>query len=202
MPLVTIGLTGPTGAGKSSLRPVFERSGFAYIDTDLIAREVVTPPSPLLKRLAEEFGSDLINPDGTLNRALTAQRAFATSEAQARLNGLTHPAITAQTQELIALAKAQGLHALVDAPLLFEAGMEKICYRVIAVLAQRERRIARIIERDSISRDVAESRMARQHDDEFYFSRADYVLYNNGTEEELIASAQLIVDRILDEYNK
>ncbi|MBE6758027.1 MAG: dephospho-CoA kinase [Ruminococcaceae bacterium] len=176
-----IGLTGPTGAGKSEAARLLSAAGIPVVDADLLAREVTAKGHPCLAELAEAFSETVLNADGTLNRAALAAAAFATPEATARLNAVTHPHILRLADERFAALWAAGATAVaLDAPLLFESGMDRMCDRTVAVLAPAAIRQARICERDGISAEQAALRMQAQPDEAFYRERADDVLYNDG----------------------
>ena len=91
--MMTLGITGRSGCGKSTVTAVFAARGIPLADADQLSREILLPGSPLLPRLAERFGADIIKEDGTLDRRLLADRAFATPEGKAALDALTHPEI-------------------------------------------------------------------------------------------------------------
>lgn len=175
-----VGLTGPTGAGKGYISEYLESLGCYICDTDKIARELTEENSPFLGILAKNFGEDIVN-DGVLDRKLLASRAFASKEKQELLNSLMHP-------EIIAIANERCRHALyngavasvIDAPLLFEAKGDKVCDTVISVVAPKEIRLERIMERDSITEEQALSRMNVQHEDSFYTSKAEFTVVNDG----------------------
>ena len=184
----TIGLTGGTGAGKGYVAKHLEKLGFNVIYSDLVAREVVQKGSPLLEALADEFGNDIIK-NGELDRALLASRAFSSKERTARLNAIMHPAIISRCEQL-----AGGLTVL-DAPQLFEAHAEDKCYKIIAVIADTDTRLKRIMKRDGITEEQARQRIAVQFDDEYFVSRSDLVIYNNG--EDTDTQINEILDKIL-----
>ena len=193
-----IGLTGPTGAGKTAAREVFEQFGCRFADCDILARRAVEPGMPALSMLAEVFGADLIRPDGTLDRALLAQRAFPTPEGREQLNGIVHPAVIALLEEIIREAEEEEAPGVViDAPLLFESGLDRRCCAVIAVTAPDEVRLARIMARDGLSEEAARMRMAAQHSCDYYAGRADYVIDNSGTAEELRKKTGQVLEIIL-----
>ncbi len=192
-----IGLTGPTGAGKSTAADTWRQLGVPVIDTDHLAREVVKPGTPCLAELCNVFSDAILNSDGTLNRAELAKRAFATPEDSARLNAITHPAIINLAKEQLDEAADQGYPlAVVDAPLLFEAGMDTICHHIVAVTAPREARLARIMARDGLDEAAALRRMAAQHDDAFYSRPGVTVLNNDDSPEQLRKLAATLLDEL------
>ena len=177
--LFVVGLTGPTGAGKSEVARVLAEHGIPVLDADAMAREVVQPGSPCLAALAEEFSDDILHPDGSLNRRQLAKRAFATPEDTLRLNAITHPPIIALTEKrLRQLEQEREPVAAIDAPLLFESGMDAICDVTVAVLAPLSQRLARICARDGLTEQQAHARVAVQPEDAYYTQRATYVLHN------------------------
>ena len=178
---VILGLTGPTGAGKGVVAAQLTAAGIPVVDTDRLARDVTAAGHPCLIQLAAAFSPAILREDGTLDRAQLASLAFASPEATARLNAITHPHIFALAEERLAAFWEQGMPvAVVDAPVLFESGMDRMCDRTVAVLAPAEVRLARICARDGLSEAQAKARMSAQPDDRFYEERADDLLYNEG----------------------
>lgn len=178
---LVIGLTGPTGAGKSELTALLQAAGIPVVDTDILAREVTEKGHPCLERLVEAFSPAILREDGTLDRRALAAAAFATPEAQATLNAITHPPVLARAKELLDDAFAAGATiAVVDAPLLFESGADAMCDRTVAVLASPEQRLSRIMKRDNLTEMQARSRMNAQPTAQYYIDRADEVLLNDG----------------------
>ena len=173
--MIIIGLTGPTGAGKSSLTPVAENRGFKVIDCDKTARQAVEKGTKGLMALVNTFGEDILFSDGSLNRKTLAEKAFSTPEKTELLNKTLLPFIT----ELV-LKECEGDKILLDAPTLFESGLDAKCTATIGVLADRETRLERIKSRDNISEVEALTRINAGKTDEFYKENADFVIYNNG----------------------
>lgn len=172
-----IGLTGPTGAGKGYVAEQLKKWNCAVIDTDKIARELTEKNSPFLCVLAENFGHDILNGDGSLNRKALAARAFADKPSQLKLNSLMHPEIIRISMERCINALENGAAAaVIDAPLLFECGADEHCDAVISVTAPREIRLQRIMQRDNITREEALRRMAVQQEDNFYTSRSQFIV--------------------------
>ncbi|MBR4241761.1 MAG: threonylcarbamoyl-AMP synthase [Eubacterium sp.] len=169
----TIGLTGQTGAGKGYVCEELEKLGFKIINSDFVARKLTEKGSPLLGALQKSFGEDILE-NGELNRKLLAKRAFENKEKTALLNSVMHPAIIEE-------CKKQSRHPCVfDAPQLFEAKAEDLCYKIICVSAPAEKRLERIMKRDNISEEDALLRINAQFDEKYYIDRSDYVIYNNG----------------------
>lgn len=196
-----LGLTGPTGAGKSRVAQLLAQNGYAILDADRTARVVVEPGSPCLEELRAAFGAQIIGPDGTLDRKMLARLAFADKENVVRLSAITHPHIMAEIRRSLRALAAEGREkAVLDAPALFEAGAEKLCDRVAVVVAPEELRFARIRSRDGMTDEEAKRRISAQQPVGFYAGRADYIVENGGSEqaletavERLIASLEEIV---------
>lgn len=174
----TIGLTGPTGAGKSYAAKAFQKRGFQIISADRAARAVTEKGSPVLKELCRAFGEDILLPDGELDRKKLAERAFAAPDKTNLLNALTHPAI-------LQLARGERRQPLTvfDAPQLFESGAEADCFKTVCVLADEKTRRARIMARDHISEEAARARMRAQFDDAYFRSHTDFALTSEDGED-------------------
>lgn len=172
-----VGLTGPTGAGKGVVSEYLEKCGCFICDTDKVARELTVKGSSFLNVLASHFGDDIIDENGELLRKKLAERAFSDKNKQLLLNSLMHPEIIRIATERCVDALEKGASgAVIDAPLLFECGADKYCDTVISVIAPKEIRLERIMLRDSISREMAQSRMSVQHEDSFYTDRSEFVV--------------------------
>ena len=188
-----IGLTGQSGSGKSTVAEVFAKLGAYVINADKVVAELYNAGSPCLKAVAAEFGQDVIGVDGTLDRKLLAQRAFASRERTDALNRLVHPFVTARLFEL--LRGAEGI-VVFDAPQLFEANADVICDAVVAVTADKDIRVKRIIKRDSLSEEQAMLRVNAQYGEEYFRARADYIIENNFDEESLRIQAEKVYNKL------
>ena len=168
------GLTGKTGAGKSTVASLLSKKGFFVIDGDLIARRVTEKGSPVLDDLAGYFGRDILLPDKTLDRKKLAARAFASKSATEKLCELTHPEIHRLFLEEIKKAEKAGFEfCLID-----ESPSKSLCEKIIVVFCPEELRLERILKRDNITRQQALQRMGAQKDDSFYLSQADIIINN------------------------
>ena len=173
-----IGLTGPSGTGKTTVSQMAEILGFAVIDCDKVAREVSNNPD-LLNALEKEFGDVVV--DGVLDRKALATKAFNTKESTEKLNSIMLPVIANAIDEKIKILEKIGVqNILLDAPTLFESGEDKRCDAVIAVLAKEEIRAERIKLRDNLTPSQLESRLKAAKLDEFYKERTKYIIFNNG----------------------
>ncbi len=173
------GLTGQTGAGKSTVAALLSNNGFFVIDGDKIARRVTEKGSPALEGLAEAFGKDILFPDGTLDRKKLAERAFASKDATKKLNELTHPYIHTLFKSEIQKAKESGFsRCLIDAAALLESPSKALCEKIIVVFCPEKNRFERILKRDGITKEEAIRRIKAQKSDEYYLSNADIIIKN------------------------
>lgn len=192
-----IGLTGPTGAGKSAVARRLETAGATVIDADVLARRVVEPGEAALTALVERFSAAILTPDGTLDRAALAKIAFASSDATAALNAIVHPAVIARMKQELEEAKRRGVAVVVlDVPLLFQAGLETLCDLTVTVTASDAVRKERICRRDTLDEAAATARMNAQPPAEYYTSRADRVIDNNGDEDALDAAVAVLLREV------
>lgn len=182
-----LGLTGPSGAGKGEVAAMLRRDyGFPVLDADAIYHQLLLPPSPCLDALVREFGNDILCADGTLNRPALGSIVFTDSSRLKILNTIAHGYVMQEIRRQLSELRMDGAAvAVIDAPQLFEAGAERDCDLVLAVLAKTERRVERICARDGISPLRAEERIAAQHNDAFFRTHADAVIENDGTLAEL-----------------
>lgn len=202
MSKMVIGLTGPTGAGKSTVAAAWEKAGCAVVDADKIAREAVLRPA-CVAELKAEFGGDIADEKGNLDRRLLAKRAFASPQKTERLNAITHPVITEEVIKRISLLQQSGAKAIIlDAPLLFESGADRLCNTSVAVTAPVEIRRNRIMARDSIPAELAMQRIGAQQEDSYYNGQAAYVFDGSMNLSSVPARAQELLERILGEYHE
>ena len=174
---IIIGLTGPTGAGKSSAAAICKKLGVKHIDCDIIARKATEKGEEGLTAVCEVFGNDILNDDGTLNRKALAEKAFKDADSTELLNKTLLPIVKKMVLKEIDCDKV-----LLDAPTLFESGIDEICYKTVAVLSDKEIRLKRILARDNITTEQALLRINAGKTDDFYKEKCDFVIYNNADE--------------------
>jgi dephospho-CoA kinase len=194
--MLMVGLTGGIGSGKSTVAAMLASRGAVVVDADRIAREVVEPGTPALAALVERFGADILLPDGHLDRAKLAARAFVDDESRQALEGITHPAIGAEFLRQVAAAP-EGSIVVHDVPLLVESkrGFDYDC--VIVVEAPEAIRLDRLEQR-GIARDDARRRLAAQASDDERRAVATWVVDNSGD----LAALERQVDAIWAELEE
>ncbi|EIX9085705.1 dephospho-CoA kinase [Klebsiella aerogenes] len=175
----TVALTGGIGSGKSTVADEFAHLGVTVIDADIIARQVVEPGTPALLAIAERFGPQMINDDGSLNRRRLRERIFAHSEDKAWLNALLHPLIQQETRRQMQASTSPYLLWVV--PLLVENRLTDKADRVLVVDVPKETQIERTMRRDGVSREHAEHILAAQATREQRLAAADDVIENMGS---------------------
>ena len=173
--MTVIGLTGPTGAGKTTALRVLEDMEFTAVDCDALYYELLRTDGNLRGQLRDAFG-DVFLPNGQLDRPALGRLVFGDKKALDKLNAIVFPAVTAAVREKISACSGRGV--VIDAINLIESGLGELCDCTIAVTAPPEVRIQRIMERDAISEDYARSRVAAQKDDRYYRRHCTLVLEN------------------------
>ncbi|GES32619.1 dephospho-CoA kinase [Streptomyces angustmyceticus] len=193
--MVKVGLTGGIGAGKSEVSRLLASYGAVIVDADKIAREVVEPGTPGLAAVVEEFGSDVLAPDGTLDRPKLGRIVFADPEKLKALNAIVHPLVGARSAELEASA---GPDAVVvhDVPLLTENGLAPLYDLVVVVDAAPQTQLDRLVRLRGMAQDEAGSRMGAQATREQRLAVADLVIDNDGPLEALEPQVRAVWERL------
>ena len=195
--MTVIGLTGQTGSGKTTISNLFSQKGAKAIDVDILAREIVHPNGKVIKTTEETFGTDVINSDGSLNRRKLAGIVFADEDQLMLLNAITHPALLEEVKFRLDEIKdscGDSAVAVVDAAVLIEAQMVPLCDYVIVPECGEEKRVERIMLRDSLTRQRAVERVQAQKDISYFKAYADFVVNTDGN----IKDTMMQIDRIWD----
>jgi dephospho-CoA kinase len=177
-----VGLTGGISTGKSTVADLFRRLGCEIIDADLLAREVVAPGEPALAQIAEEFGRDVLRPDGSLDRKKLGAMVFGDAARRKRLEEITHPAIRDRFLRRLAELEARGFDGIVlwDAPVMIESGGYKNMDKLVVVATDEGTQAARLCARDGIDAAEAERKIRSQMPVAEKAKLADYVIDNAG----------------------
>jgi dephospho-CoA kinase len=173
-----VGLTGGIASGKTSVANLFAALGVTIVDTDILAREVVAPGTPLLGEIAAHFGAGILAPDGGLDRRALRERVFADASERRWLEQRTHPAIRALTDARC--EAAPGPYSMVAIPLLVETGGADRFDRVLVVDCPSELQLARLVARDRLTREAAQRMVSAQVSREARLAVADDVIQNDG----------------------
>ena len=197
-----VGLTGPTGSGKGVVGNAFLTRGIPVLDTDAVYHEWIEKPSSCTEELVEAFGTEILASDGSIDRPKLAAIVFSGDEKEKenldRLGNITHCYVLRSCRDWLKEQLFGGQKIVViDAPLLIEAGLHRVCHHVIAVLAPKDVRLSRIIARDGITRDAALARISAQETDAFYKEHANYVFVNDKT----LSDVDLFVENVIAEIS-
>jgi dephospho-CoA kinase len=189
-----VGLTGGIASGKSTFAGALRARGAQVIDADALARAAVAPGTPALAEIARAFGSEVLLPDGTLDRKRLGAIVFADASARGRLEAITHPAVrVAMAAETARLSAAGHALAFYDVPLLYEVGLDRDLDSVVVVWVPREVQRARLQARDGLAPAQAEARLAAQLPLDEKAARADFVVENGGAPADLGPKAERLL---------
>ncbi len=178
-----VGLTGGIGSGKSAAADTFRALGVHVVDADVLSREVVEPGQPALHAIAQHFGSDILNADGSLDRAALRKLVFSNHEHKHWLEALLHPLIADLIR--LRLAEAGSDYAILESPLLLETEQHKLVDRVLVIDVSEETQLARAMARDGSDSVIIRSIIASQIERNERSRRADDVVCNEGSMDQL-----------------
>jgi dephospho-CoA kinase len=197
--MLRVGLTGSIGVGKSFVASVFVELGCHVLDADQTAREVVMPGTPGLKALIEEFGREILNPDGTLDRKQLGAVVFNDENQRQRLNYILHPFIIARQDEILNAWEAEDPDGIgiVDAALMIESGGYKRFDKLIVVHCRPEVQLERLMLRDKLSRDEALRRINSQMPQEEKKKFADYLIDTSDGYESTRAQTEAVNQKLI-----
>ena len=195
--MLVVGLTGGIASGKSTVSNMFRDAGIAVICSDDLAHEVVKPGSPALEDIRETFGEDFIDDNGNLDRAAMAELVFRDEHRRRVLESIIHPRIEEERARIIEELARQGRDiVVVDVPLLYESGLERLFNKIIVVYVPPRIQMERLTARDRMSLEEARSRLDSQMPIEDKKGRADWVIDNTGSQEQTREQVLTIIEEL------
>ncbi len=201
--MTVVGLTGSSGSGKSTVSSLLRAEGFDIIDCDRIARDVLRPGTACLAAIFCIFGSAVQNEDGSLNRRALADIVFHDRQKLKQLNAVMYPQIKTDINEILKqLAQSGTALVVLDAPTLFESGADQMCDVTVSVLSNDALRLKRIVSRDKIDLELAQSRLASQHSNSFYRDKSDYTIENSGSLEQLKQQVKTLAETLKNHHEQ
>ena len=186
--MTVLGVTGPSGSGKGEVSKILLNMGYSVIDADAIYHDLLIPPSKCLDELVYNFGKQILTAGGLVNRETLGAMVFGDKNRDKLelLNSITHKHVVDKIQKVVCGMRAMGAPVcVIDAPLLIESGLNGMCDITIAVLANKDIRLERIIKRDGIEKDRAIKRINSQKNDEFYMKNSDFTIVNDSDKTQL-----------------
>jgi dephospho-CoA kinase len=199
-----VGLTGGIATGKSTVTAMLASPSVRVVDADVLAREVVEPGTPAYRQVVAEFGREVLQPDGRLDRVRLGEIVFPDPANRKRLEAITHPAIRARFEKIMADLERAGFDGLLiwDASLLVESGGNKNMDRVVVVTTDPATQLRRLMERDRCSEEAARARTASQMPLAIKARYADYVIDNSGTREQTEARVREVYTALLGDLRQ
>lgn len=186
--MLLAGLTGGIASGKSAVSARLVEHGAELVDADVIARRVLLPGTPTWQRVRRHFGSDILTPDGAIDRPALGRIVFASPHRRALLNELTHPPVMAEIADRLEALRAFDGVVVLDVPLLVEANADRPYEAVVVVAARPATQLRRLVELRGMSPEDARARIAAQAPLEDKLAVATHVLWNDGTLDELLVA--------------
>jgi dephospho-CoA kinase len=198
--VIIIGLTGNIGSGKSLAASFLKEAGAFVIDADLIARDITMPGKPALAEIKNRFGAEYVDENGMLDRALLGKRVFSDAADLQALNAITHPRISHEITKILTESENKDRKcAVLEAALIFEKGFAELCREIWLITASRENILSRLRIRNGFNTDEAVARLDKQMPPQEQARRADIVICNNGSPEELRQRVQSLYKKIQSE---
>lgn len=193
-----IGVTGSSGAGKTTLSKILnEQADIKVIDADKVVKEMSVPGTEYLNAIKETFGKEVFYEDGSLNRKELARKIYNDNSSRENLNSLTFNYVVKEIISRLKQVNDENIKfTIIDAPLLFESGLDKCCDYVIALVADQELKIRRICKRDNIDEETAKSRLNIQNEDSYYTEKSDFVIHNKKN-----CNLKIEVEKIFEQIN-
>jgi len=196
-----LGLTGSFGSGKTTISNFLKDRGAVVIDADALAHEVTKPGSEGLNTITEQFGTEYVKSDGTLDRKKLGSYVFSHPEALDRLEKIIHPLVRKRELELLEQHKDKPLVVL-SVPLLFEKGLEQYVDKVLVVSISESERYARLTKNYGLGREEIEKRLKNQMPQKEKIRRADYIIDNSGSLEQSRKQVDLLLEKLVQKKGK
>ena len=192
--MLKIGLTGGIGSGKSSVSSLFGEWGAYIFDADSIAKDILYKNETAQSEIIAEFGTDILNREGKIEKSKLARIAFQDEDHQLRLNTIIHPYVFTNIDNSFDLILEKGKHEIfcVDAALIYESGTDTHMDYVVVITSHLRLRTERVMERGGLTRDEFLRRLDLQWPDEDKVHMADFVIHNNGTKDDLITESKKV----------
>jgi dephospho-CoA kinase len=199
-----VGLTGGIATGKSTVNAMLASPSVRVVDADALAREVVEPGTPAYKQIVVEFGKEVLQPDGRLDRARLGEIVFRDATKRKRLEAITHPAIRARFEKIVADLEREGFDGILiwDASLLIESGGTKNMDRVVVVTTDPATQLRRLMERDGCSEEAARARTASQMPLAIKARYGDYVIDNSGSRAQTETRVREVYRSLLEDLRR
>lgn len=192
--MLLIGLCGRSGSGKSVFSDMAKSRGYVVVDCDKVYHELVSFPSDCLRDIGDRFGQEFIK-NGSLDRPALAKKVFSDTKLLRELNRITHGHIINRIEEILG-AQHEDARVLLDAPTLFESGLDRRCSYVVGIVSDDKSCVQRLVLRDGISEEAAKARLQNQPSIEFIAENSDYIIYNDGNLQEFASSSKSFFDHI------
>ena len=196
--MLKVGLTGGIGSGKSSVSELFSKWGAYIFDADSVAKEILNNNETAQGEIIAEFGTDILDGTGNIDKQKLARIAFQDENHQLRLNTIIHPYVFTEIDSKFDIILSNKKHEIfvVDAALIYESGADTHMDYIIVVTSHLRLRTQRVMERGGLTREEFLSRLDLQWPDEDKVHMADFVIHNNGTENDLLEESQKVFDRL------
>ncbi len=194
--MLVIGICGGSGSGKSAVCSYLRKRGYVVANCDEIYQELIEPPSDCLNEIKQYFGNNCVDDKGFLNRSVLRTIVFNDANQLERLNSITFSYITSEVVKRLTLCEKKEERAFfLEAPLLFESGLDRICHRILGIFAPYETRIRRLRERDGLSLENLRARLSSQMEDSRLRERCTDVIDNDSALETLHQQVDVLLER-------
>jgi len=197
--MYTVGITGGIGSGKTTIAKLWRTMGAYVLFADDLAKDLMVSDQDVIHEIRQEFGEQAYLEDGSLNKEYLREQVFSKNRVE-ELNRIVHPKVFERTTEKIEEAEQNGYDVFVkEAALLLKYGRPDEFNKIVLVLADEQKRIARVTERDGAEAEEVKARIAKQQDFTQHKKDADFVIYNNGTMEDLELRAKILYHKFKEQ---